>query len=191
MDDTAISMTPAPVQSTVMGDVLSTIANAATVTTIWAVVLILVLVITAGLVLYCCLIGYAINSRVKRTAHQDDVAVDTDDSCSAKKAAIAGFGGIVAVLNLMVVAINVSEAPSGTWSQHAWTTSQQMLWVHLGEFVAISTLGICAGVLALLGAAIQWTIQTYSAWKQKRATYRQAHDCEEQLQDLEEGLEGK
>nr|OQO24344.1 hypothetical protein B0A51_05571 [Rachicladosporium sp. CCFEE 5018] len=99
--------------------------------------------------MYADFIAHAVQE-VYNKAFEDDNSTANGRTCSSDGEAMAVLAGVLALINFMVVAINVSEAPSSMWSQHCWTLSRQMLWVHLSEFVVVSTLALCLGLLMLL-----------------------------------------
>ncbi|KAK6414739.1 hypothetical protein LTR95_017682 [Oleoguttula sp. CCFEE 5521] len=144
----------------------------------------------AVLVLFCSL-AWLIVVYTSTRAFQDIASHDDEAACFPDDNLMGGLFGLLSSLNFTLVATNVSEALSSTWSQHCWTLLRQMLWVHLSEHVVVSTLAFLAGFLLLLARSICKEYQGWDNWWQRRNAYKQARDIEEQLECLKDGVEGK
>ncbi|OQO07617.1 hypothetical protein B0A48_07314 [Cryoendolithus antarcticus] len=190
MDNTTLPALASPMQDAMTSSVLDMATDAALGAVIWATTIILVLLMSAVLVLYCSLAWHTARYTFAR-AFPDIASNDTRSAHYPDENLMAGVVVLLFLLNLTVVAINVSKAPSSTWSQHCWTLSRQMLWVHLSELVIVSTLALCVGFFMLLAWSTCKGHQGWDNWRQRRNAYKKARDIEDQLEGLEDGVEGK
>nr|OQO26928.1 hypothetical protein B0A51_04176 [Rachicladosporium sp. CCFEE 5018] len=186
MDNTTLPAAALPMQDIMASGVLTIAINAALGAIIWAATIILVLLISAVLVCYCYLALCSVLYTFAR-AFPDIASDNYESACSPDDNMVGGLFGLLSLVNFTVVAINVPEAPSSTWAQHCLTLSRQMLWVHLSEFVGVSSLALCVGFLMLLAWSICKGYQGWDNWRQSRNAYKKAREIEEQLEGPEAG----